>query len=100
MEININLDNFLEGDKVREITSPRSLEACLRSGLDVSILLESNLIFLTYIYSLKILWQPAELYPKKKSYFRAKGLTDEMVQIKFENYEKKRRGKFLILVTK
>ena len=81
MEILITVENFEDSgasEKYREINSPRSLEACLRSGLD-----------------------PAELYPKPKNLFlrslkssiRATSpLTTEMMDIKFDAFNKKRSG--------
>lgn len=70
MEILFSIENFEEGGgKYREINSPRSLEACLRSGLD-----------------------PAELCPRSKEYFRSKKLTEEMLRIKYETFENKRQG--------
>ena len=81
MEILITVENFedsVASEKYREINSPRSLEACLRSGLD-----------------------PAELYPKPKNLFlrslkssiRATSpLTTEMMDIKFDAFNKKRSG--------
>ena len=44
-------------------------EACLRSGLD-----------------------PAELLPKPKSLFASKSMTKEMIDIKFNAFEAKRKG--------
>lgn len=70
MEILFSAENFEENaGNYREINSPRSLEACLRSGLD-----------------------PAELYPRPKKDFVAKNLTDEMIDIKYTTFEKKRQG--------
>ena len=34
--IPISIENFEDNDVTREINSPRSLESCLRSGLDPS----------------------------------------------------------------
>jgi hypothetical protein len=69
MELLISIENFEVGDNIREINSPRTLEACLRSGLD-----------------------PQELYPKSRSAFVSRKLTKEMIDIKFETFERKRRG--------
>ena len=69
MEVLISVENFEDGETAREINSPRSLESCLRSGLD-----------------------PSELFPKPYEKFISKKLTKEMVEIKYENFEKKRRG--------
>lgn len=86
MEILITVENFEDSgasEKYREINSPRSLEACLRSGLD-----------------------PAELYPKPKNLFlrslkssiRATSpLTAEMMDIKFDSFNKKRSDKIAIV---
>jgi len=69
METVFSILNFEDGGVAREINSPRSLEACLRAGLD-----------------------PLELIPKSKKEFYKKDLTEEMVTVKFESFEKKRRG--------
>lgn len=70
MEILFSVENFEEpGGKYREINSPRSLEACLRSGLD-----------------------PAELYPRPKRELMSKTMTEEMLEIKFKTFERKRQG--------
>lgn len=69
MEALISVENFEDGETAREINSPRSLESCLRSGLD-----------------------PSELFPKTFEKFSTKNLTKEMVDIKLGNFEKKRRG--------
>lgn len=71
MEVLVTVDNFEQGaGSYREINSPRTLEACLRSGLD-----------------------PSELYPRSKRFFREKNLTPEMLNIKFDTFERKRHGK-------
>eukprot|EP01031_Cornospumella_fuschlensis_P032598 gene32598-39414_t len=71
MEILISVENFEEsGGRYREINSPRTLEACLRCGLD-----------------------PSELYPKQKRDLYEKGLTKEMMEIKVNFFEKKRKEK-------
>ena len=36
MELIITINNFEDGGVCRDINSPRSLEACLRAGLDPS----------------------------------------------------------------
>eukprot|EP01036_Dinobryon_divergens_P024520 gene24520-32980_t len=86
MEILITVENFEDSgasEKYREINSPRSLEACLRSGLD-----------------------PAELYPKPKNLFlrslksttrSTSPLTVEMMDIKFDAFNKKRSDKIAIV---
>lgn len=74
MEVLISVENFEDASsgKYREINSPRTLEACLRSGLD-----------------------PSELYPKPRSHLKEKGLTPEMLDIKYQGFQNKRRGKYL-----
>ncbi len=75
MEILFSVENFEEnGGSYREINSPRTLEACLRSGLD-----------------------PAELFPKSRNAFNTKNLTKEMADIKYEAFEKKRLDKIAIV---
>lgn len=75
MEVLTTIENFEEGGgKYRVINSPRSLEACLRSGLD-----------------------PAELYPKSRNFFKSKDLSKEMLEIKIESYDKKRNDKIEIV---
>mmetsp|Transcript_2734 Transcript_2734/g.2867 ORF Transcript_2734/g.2867 Transcript_2734/m.2867 type:complete len:515 (-) Transcript_2734:402-1946(-) len=75
MEVLISLENFEDGgETAREINSPRSLESCLRSGID-----------------------PSELYPRPYDSFHSKNLTKEMVDIKFDRNEKKRREKITIV---
>lgn len=66
----ISVENFQDGVVTREINSPRTLEACLRSGFD-----------------------PSELYPKPRGSFVSKGLTKEMIDIKYEQFETKRKDK-------
>mmetsp|Transcript_1921 Transcript_1921/g.3066 ORF Transcript_1921/g.3066 Transcript_1921/m.3066 type:complete len:537 (+) Transcript_1921:179-1789(+) len=71
MEILFSVENFEEGGgKYREINSPRTLEACLRTGLD-----------------------PAELYPKERKVFESQRLTDQMLDIKYSAFERKRQDK-------
>ncbi|KAJ1441189.1 hypothetical protein B484DRAFT_442846 [Ochromonadaceae sp. CCMP2298] len=73
MEILFSVENFEEGaGAYREISSPRTLEACLRSGLD-----------------------PAELYPKQKQEFMNKTYTAQMLDIKYSTFEKKRADKII-----
>lgn len=69
MEVLISIDNFEDGENTREINSPRSLEACLRAGLD-----------------------PSQLYPKSREAFVSKKLTKEMIDVKYDHFEKKRQG--------
>ena len=68
----ISVENFEDGNVTREINSPRSLESCLRSGLD-----------------------PSELHPKSFDRLGSKHLPQEMIDIKHDYFEKKRRGKIL-----
>ena len=76
MEVVISIDNFEEASgRYREINSPRSLEACLRSGLD-----------------------PSELYPRPKSDFKEKSLTKEMLDIKYQTFQNKRLSKRMRIV--
>ena len=74
MEVLISIESFEDGENVREINSPRSLEACLRAGLD-----------------------PSELYPKPKNRFKTKKLNDEMIGMKYEHFEKKRLDKIQLV---
>lgn len=74
MEILFSVENFEENDTYREINSPRTLEACLRAGLD-----------------------PSELYPKPRKKFVSKKLTEEMIDTKFDLFEKKRQGTHTIV---
>ena len=66
----VSLENFMKGPKPRVINSPRSLESCLRQGLD-----------------------PAELIPKSLSKFQAENALREVAQVKFEHYEERRLEK-------
>jgi len=64
------INNFEDGATAREVNSPRTLEACLRTGID-----------------------PYELLPKsKKRFAKNKALTEEMVETKYNAYEVKRKG--------
>ena len=69
METLISVLNFEDAEKGTEINSPRTLEACLRAGYD-----------------------PSELLPKSKKQFKERGLTEDMVDIKFNTFERKRQG--------
>jgi hypothetical protein len=72
MEILFSVENFEESNgNYREINSPRTLEACLRAGLD-----------------------PSELYPKPISEFNSKKISEEMIKIKYQAFQKKREGTF------
>ena len=66
----MTIENFHEDGVTREINSPRSLEACLRVGLD-----------------------PVELVPRSRNAFVSKDLTKQMIDIKYESFEKKRQDK-------
>lgn len=71
MDILVSVENFEEGGgNYREINSPRTLEACLRSGL-----------------------VPAELYPQPRKHFHEPGITKEMAEVKYNFFEKKRLEK-------
>lgn len=70
MELSISIDNFEDTDEYREVNSPRTLEACLRVGVD-----------------------PSELNAKKRGNFFSKGLTKDMVQLKYRSFERKRLEK-------
>jgi len=61
--------NFDDGQKSKIINSPRSLEACLKSGID-----------------------PSELKKRSREKFVSVKLTEEMIDKKFEAFEKKRQG--------
>eukprot|EP01041_Mallomonas_annulata_P000415 gene415-751_t len=74
MESLISIVNFDDGGEIREINSPRSLEACLRAGLD-----------------------PQELLPKPKSSFVSRKLTDTMIEEKYSNYERRRKEKIEVV---
>ena len=72
MELSINIDNFEVGDSRHVINSPRTMEACLRVGVD-----------------------PSELYARKRGEFAGSGLAKEMVKIKYQSFEKKRQEKIM-----
>ena len=74
MDLIITIENFQDGGNAREINSPRTLEACLRSGLD-----------------------PKELMHKPRSAFLSKSMTKEMVDAKVAINEKKRRDKISLV---
>jgi len=74
MDILVSVDNFEDGGgNYREINSPRTLESCLRQGLD-----------------------PSELYPRPRKNFFEKNMSKEMVDIKYDFFEKKRRGMYVV----
>lgn len=64
----INLENFEQHEG--PIDSPRSLEACLRQGID-----------------------PVELRPRPLSYFAKPKQNKKVTLMLAEHYEKKRKGK-------
>jgi len=65
----VNIDNYLNNPD-KPIDSPRTLEACLRCGVDT-----------------------AELYPQPLEAFKANSREpDALTQIKFDHYEKRRKG--------
>ena len=72
MELSINVENFEAGEGRSSINSPRSLEACLRSGLD-----------------------PSELYSRERGDFAEKGMTKDMVKVKYDYFERKRQEKII-----
>lgn len=76
MELLNSVDNFLEGGVVHEINSPRTLEACLRLGLD-----------------------PAELAPKNENKFKTKDLPPELVKVKYDHFERKRKEKIAAVIS-
>lgn len=63
----VDINNFIDGNEYKEINSPRTMEACLRQGLD-----------------------PTELYPHEKESYRRKGMSDAMLDLAFANAERKR----------
>jgi hypothetical protein len=69
MELVFSIENFDHNGEYRELNSPRTLEACLRTGLD-----------------------PSEVFPRAPKEFATKGLAKQMVDIKAANFEKKRIG--------
>jgi hypothetical protein len=78
MEVLISVENFEEPNgRYREINSPRTLEACLRSGLD-----------------------PTELYPRSKAEFKDANLSKEMLDIKYSAFQSKREGKTIQFLSK
>ena len=72
MELSISIENFEVGETQQEINSPRTMEACLRVGVD-----------------------PSELYARKRGDFASKELTKEMIKIKYQSFEKKRQEKIM-----
>lgn len=72
MENFVTILNFEAADgTTQEVNSPRSLEACLRSGYD-----------------------PSELLPRPRSYFKEnKTMNEDMLDIKYKQFERKRLEK-------
>jgi len=62
MELIIDINNFEDGGICRDINSPRSLEACLRSGLDPSGI---RIIIITYYHYLMIILFRIKIKTKK-----------------------------------
>ena len=65
-----NIHNFESGEAPRTLNSPRSLEACLRAGLD-----------------------PSELLRQERESFDERGITEKMCDMKFNAFERKRHEK-------
>jgi len=76
MESRYNILNFESDGGCHPINSPRTLEACLRSGLD-----------------------PSELLPQSRKAFIRPNLTDEMIDISYKKYESKRQMKIDLVKT-
>ena len=74
MESLYSIDNFEDGDACHEINSPRTLEACLRTGLD-----------------------PSELMPKSRKSLTRKYMSEEMIDLAVSQAQWK-RGELLKVV--
>ena len=74
MESLYSIDNFEDGDACHEINSPRTLEACLRNGLD-----------------------PSELMPKSRKSLTRKYMSEEMIDLAVSQAQWK-RGELLKVV--
>jgi hypothetical protein len=70
MDSLFSIENFDDGKVSREISSPRTLEACLSLGID-----------------------PSELKRKSREKFVSSKFNDEMIDKKFASYERKRQSK-------
>ena len=70
-----SVNNFEQGDEVRPINSPRSLEACLRAGLD-----------------------PSELLKLTRDDYATPGLSEKMIDIKYDALERKRQGMYMLCI--
>lgn len=66
----IDITNFESGDETRQINSPRTLESCLRQGID-----------------------PSELYTRDRGSFHQKGMTKDQLDLKYTNFQRKRQEK-------
>jgi hypothetical protein len=66
----IDVSNFEAGEETRQINSPRTLESCLRQGID-----------------------PSELYPRDRGSFHQKGMSKDQLDLKYTNFERKRQEK-------
>ena len=75
MDVQYSVLNFEDENGCRPITSPRSVDACLKAGLD-----------------------PKDLLPKPRKVFARPDLTDEMIGIAFNLNESKRR-EYIRMVT-
>ncbi len=75
MDVHYNVLNFEDENGCRPITSPRSVDACLKAGL-----------------------VPNDLLPKPRKAFVRPNLTDEMIDIAF-NLEEKKRKEYVMMVT-
>lgn len=73
-EILFSIENFQEGSETRDINSPRSLEACLRTGID-----------------------PLEVLPKGRNMFKSRTMSPQYLDIKCQNFEKKRQEKIALI---
>ena len=75
MDVQYNISNFEDENGCRPITSPRSVDACLKAGLE-----------------------PNDLLPKPRKAFVRPNLTDQMIDIAF-NLEEKKRKEYVVMVT-
>jgi hypothetical protein len=66
-DITVDINNYIDGNEYKEINSPRTMEACLRQGVD-----------------------PSDLYPRDKESYRRKGMTSDMLDLAYANAERKR----------
>lgn len=75
MEALYSIEDFESGGQIREVNSPRSLDAFLKVGLD-----------------------PSEVLPKPKSAFETKSITKEQLDIKYNHFERKRKDKIAMVI--